>query len=237
MRSSFAQAAPATARATPRARAAAPAKAQGFTLLEIMIALSMTAMLLTMLTAGMYGVVRDWDNNAQGLERSLDETVALLQIERALQGAFPHSYRDANTLARQLFFAGDAESLSWVSTVSPQRNAGLTAWRLTDEPGTGVLLQLAPALSDNPAQRLEAAEPRLLLADYTLEFNYLYENLELERNWRDRWAGDELTVLPMAVHIRLRPARNSGLREELEVVAPIRAVEHRNLAPTTGILQ
>ncbi|HDZ08714.1 prepilin-type N-terminal cleavage/methylation domain-containing protein [Pseudohongiella sp.] len=216
---------------------ATPARSQGFTLLEIMIALSLTAMLLTMLTAGMYGVVRDWDNNAEGLERSLDETVALLQLERALQGAFPHSYRDTDTLARHVFFTGEPEALSWVSTVSPQRNAGLTAWRLYDEPGTGVYLQLAPALSDNPQQRLQDAEPRLLLADYTVEFNYLFEDLEFARRWRDTWAGDELTALPMAVHILLRPDADSARSEEINVIAPIRTVEHRSLAPTTGLLQ
>lgn len=216
---------------------AGPARCHGFTLLEIMIALSLTAMLMTMLTAGMYGVIRDWDNNAQGLEATLDETVAILQLERALQGAFPHSYRDPDTLARQVYFAGDLASLSWVSTVSPQRSGGLTAWRLYDEPGEGVYLQLAPALSDNPQQRLDDAEPRLLLADYTLEFSYLFEDLDFERRWRDSWDGAELMALPMAVHIHLRPTRDSALTEELDVIAPIRTVEHRNLTPNTGMLQ
>lgn len=213
------------------------ARSRGFTLLEIIIALSLTAMLLTMLTAGMYGVVRDWDNNAEGLEKSLDETVALLQLERALQGAFPHSYRDPDTLARHVFFTGEPASLSWVSTVSPQRNAGLTAWRLYDEPGTGVYLQLAPALSDNPQQRLDDAEPRLLLADYSVEFSYLFEDLQSARRWRDTWAGDELIALPMAVHILLRPDADSARSDEINVIAPIRTVQHRNLAPNTGLLQ
>ena len=123
----------------------ASGRSRGFTLLEIMIALSLTAMLLTMLTAGMYGVIRDWDNNAQGLEETLDEAVAILQLERALQGAFPHSYREADTLARHVFFAGESTALSWVSTVSPQRDAGLTAWRLYDEAGAGIYLQLTVA--------------------------------------------------------------------------------------------
>jgi hypothetical protein len=41
----------------------------------------------------------------------------------------------------------------------------------------------------------------------------------------------------MAVHILLRPTRDSGLTDELDVVAPIRTVEHRNLTPNTGLLQ
>src|SRR5690606_23660518 len=93
-------------------------RAGGFTLLEILIALALTATLLTMLTAGVYGVVRDWDNNAAGLENSLEEAVALLQLERALHGAFPHSYRDMETLGYHVYFDGQADQLSWVSTVS-----------------------------------------------------------------------------------------------------------------------
>jgi general secretion pathway protein J len=97
---------------------------RGFTLLEILIALSLTAMLLSMLTAGVYGVVRDWDNNAEGLERTLDQSTALLQLERALQGAFPHSFRNLDTLGREVYFDGRSDELAWVSTVSPQRNPG-----------------------------------------------------------------------------------------------------------------
>lgn len=216
---------------------ATPGQSRGFTLLEIIIALSLTAMLLTMVTAGVYGVIRDWDNNAEGLEQTLDETIAVLQLERALQGAFAHSYRNPDTLVREIFFAGDRDTLSWVSTVSPQRNAGLTAWRLYAEAGEGVYLQLAPALTDNPAQRLDAAEPRLLLANYSVEFRYLFEDVEFDRRWRDAWGGDEILALPLAVHIRLRPDADARLTEDIDLIAPIHAWQHRSLESATELLQ
>ncbi|MDP2283569.1 MAG: prepilin-type N-terminal cleavage/methylation domain-containing protein [Pseudohongiella sp.] len=210
---------------------------RGFTLLEILIALSLTAMLLSMLTAGVYGVVRDWDNNAEGLERTLDQSTAVLQLERALQGAFPHSYRNIETLGREVFFDGQDDELAWVSSVSPQRNPGLTAWRLYSVSGEGVYLQLAPALSDYPGARLLDAEPILLISGYRAEFRYLFEDLQFERRWREEWDGATLQSLPMAVHIRLSRTDDGDRNNGIDVIAPILSTQHRTIQPTQGMLQ
>lgn len=213
----------------------------GFTLLEILIALSLTAMLLAMLTAGVYGVIRDWDNNSEGLENTLEQTVAFLQLERSLQGAFPHSYRDPETLGRHVYFDGESERLSWVSSVSPQRNPGLTAWQIFSESNGNVMLQLAPALSDHPGERLDSAEPILLVQGYDLEIRYLYEDLDFARRWRDEWSGMDLQSLPMAVHIRLIPADASGRgrtdpTQQVDIVAPVFSTRHRSIQPTQEFL-
>jgi len=213
---------------------------RGFTLLELLLALGLTAMLLTMLSAGVYAVVRDWDNNHEGLEATLEKTIGLLQIERALLGAFPHSFRDQRTLGRLIYFDGEPNRLSWVSTVSPQRDTGLSAWRLYTVAGEGVYLQLAPALSDDPGQRLEAATPTLLLPGYAAEFRYLFEDGDETRNWRRDWDGEDALSLPLAVHVQLTPMdRNRGgasergtfERETFEIVAGIRATTHRSISP------
>ena len=205
---------------------------QGFTLIEIILSLALTAMLLSLLSTGMYGVMNDWEDDTSALDERLDETIAILQLERALQGAFPHSYRNTDTLGRYVYFQGEDDSLSWVSTVSPQRSGGLTAWQLESVNNEGVYLKLAPAMSDNPSARLEDAELRLLLPNYTAQFSYLYEELDFSKRWRDDWPGHELSVLPLAVHIRLTPldARDSD-EGELDVVARIRANEHRQIRP------
>jgi general secretion pathway protein J len=209
--------------------------ARGFTLLEIILALSLTAMLLSMLTAGVYGVVRDWDNNAERLEQDLEQTIAILQLERALQGAFPHSHRDLRTLARHVFFAGAGDELSWVSTVSPQRGDGLTAWRLYST-REGTYLQLAPALSDDPSERLQDAPARLLFAAYRAEFQYLYEDLQFQRRWRSDWPGAVFNILPLAVHVRLIPI-DGDVANSLDIVAPLMAIEHRSIRPNLELIR
>jgi general secretion pathway protein J len=210
---------------------------KGFTLLELLLALALTATLMTMLTAGVYGVIRDWDDNASGLEHTLDETIAMLQLERALLGAFPHSYRDPATLGRHVYFDGEKNELSWVSSVSPQRQSGLTAWRLYSVGNQGIYLQLAPALSDHPGQRLRAADPILLLEGYRVEFSYLYQSSNLDRRWRDSWQAHELLALPLGVHLRLIPTGGNNAANTREIVAPIMANLHRSLQANTELLR
>jgi len=205
---------------------------QGFTLIEIVLSLALTAMLLSLLSTGMYAVMNDWENDTAVLDESLDETVAILQLERALQGAFPHSYRDVNSLGRLVYFQGEDEILSWVSTVSPQRTGGLTAWRLESVDDEGVYLQLAPAMSDDPVPRLEDVEPVLLLPHYTARFSYLYEELDFSKRWREDWPGREMHILPLAVHVLLTPIEEDGRRGVLNIVSRIRAYEHRQLRPS-----
>lgn len=206
----------------------------GFTLLEVLLALALTAMLMSMLTAGVYGVMRDWDDSATALEQSLDQTVAVLQIERALQGAFPHSYQDTETQGRHVYFIGASDELAWVSSVSPGRAPGLMAWQLGNG-RDGVHLRLAPAMADNPAERLLAAEERLLLENYRILFRYLLEDTEGARRWIDTWPGPEVNALPRAVHVTLSPL--TGSASPLEIVAPVIVHQHRYLSPNEWVVQ
>lgn len=206
---------------------------QGFTLVEIILALALTTMLLGLLSSGVFIVAEDWNRNSDNLDQNLDEALAILQIDRALQGAFPHSYTNEDTLARELFFTGEDDYLAFVSAVSPQRTAGLTSWELTSNSNDGVYLTLVPAFSDNPTARLEEAESRLILPGYTASFSYLFQDLNENLAWRDDWEAREYLSLPLAVYARFAPFNQEG--EVLEVLAPIRANLHRSIRPNTGI--
>ncbi|GGG59430.1 hypothetical protein GCM10011403_16000 [Pseudohongiella nitratireducens] len=207
----------------------------GFTLMEIIIALSLTAMLLTMLTAGMFGVVRDWDDDASALEDSMDQAITVLQLERALSGAFPHSYRNQETLAREIYFKGEEDSLAWVSEVSPGRQGNRTAWQLVND-SEGVMAYLAPAMSDNPDERLAEVEPRLLFPGYQASFEYLYEDLEFARLWRDSWPGADVNILPLAVHVHLRPD-DDMVSQPIDIIAAMPARQHRAIRPNLELIQ
>ena len=202
---------------------------RGFTLIEVLLALALTALLLTLLSTGMYVVARDWNDESDRLDTALDESLAILQLERALLAAFPHSFNSIETLLREIYFEGEDDRLRWVSTVSPQRTPGLTAWSLEGITGEGVGVRIAPAFSDDPSARLEAAEVRLLLPNYDLEISYLREPNALTREWTDEWFGSEQAALPLAVRILFRATERE--RSDYEIVAPIKAWRHRSIMP------
>ena len=204
----------------------------GFTLVEVILALALTTLLLGLLSSGVFIVAGDWNRNADVLDESLDEALAVLQIERALHGAFPHSYTNTETLSRQLFFSGESDYLGWVSTVSPQRTPGLTAWELFNVEDEGVYLTLVPAFSDDPSLRLQEAEPMLIFPDYQIEFSYLYEELDENRLWSEEWEAEELLSLPLAVYVRLGPYDED--EEVLEVLARVRNNLHRSIQANTA---
>ena len=201
----------------------------GFTLIEVILALGLTSLLLGLLSTSVFIVAGDWNRNSRVLDESLDEALAVLQIDRALHGAFPHSFTNEETLSRQIFFTGEEDYLAWVSTISPQRLPGLTTWELYSVPGEGVYLGLVPAYSDNPGLRLEESSPTLLFPNYDIEFSYLYEELEENKVWTDQWEAQELLSLPLAVHVRLSPYDNAV--DELEILARVRNNEHRSIRP------
>jgi general secretion pathway protein J len=210
-------------------------KQAGFTLVEIILSLGLTALLLGLLSSGVYIVADDWNRNSDVLDRSLDQALAVLQIDRALQGAFPHSYTNFDTLGREIYFHGEDDYLSFVSAVSPQRSPGLTVWEMYSVANEGVYLSLVPAFSDNPTQRLSESEPLLVLENYTAEFSYLYQDLNENRLWIDEWLGEEELSLPLAVYVRFVPERDvEDVNEELEIVARIKNNQHRSIRPTTN---
>ena len=204
----------------------------GFTLIEIVLALALTAMLLGLLSTGVFIVAEDWNRNSDVLDQNLDDALSILQIDRALHGAFPHSFTNEQTLSRQIYFTGEDDYLSWVSTVSPNRAPGLTAWELYSVDDEGVYLSMVPAFSDLPVERINDVEPILILPNYTVEFSYLYEEFDESKVWTEEWEGQDLLSLPLAVYARFEPLTRD--KEVLEVLARIRNNEHRSIRPNTG---
>ncbi len=208
---------------------------KGFTLLELMLAMGLSALLLGMLSAGVYSVVNDWRDETSVLDVTLDKALVVLQLERALMAAFPHTYLDEQRVSRFVYFQGTENELRFVSAVSPQLQPGLTAWRLQSDDDDGVELTLTPALSDNPDVRFETLSPLSLLNDYAAEFHYLLQRNSEEKEWLDSWNGEELQSLPLAVHIVLTPLDGNSGDEVLEIVAPIKTWRHEDIEPVVPI--
>ena len=134
-------------------------------------------------------------------------------------------------LARFIYFTGDERNVSFISTVSPQRNSGLTAWQLLSDDKEGVLLKITPAFSDNPDERLDALDAVPLLPGYRAELRYLVQKDIDSKEWLEEWEGNVRQSLPLAVELVLRPLQRDSNDDVLEILAPIRSWRNPDIEP------
>lgn len=205
----------------------------GFTLLELILSLTLSALVVLLLITGSSLITRNWHRQGSVLDEEMTRALSLLQIERALTGAFPHLYKDTeedNVAKPYIYFEGGAREVRWVSTFSPLRQKGLAAWRLAAGAEGELQLYVAPVFADNPDARLEAAPPHPVVPGYSAVFQYLVEE-NREKKWVDEWSARKFRSLPLGVYVRLIPLdRNSGSLP-FEITARIGAREHASLRP------
>jgi general secretion pathway protein J len=183
---------------------------------------------MLLLAMGMHSVLKEWTRSSNRLDESLDKVLVLLQIERALDGAFPHLYKDRDENKSYIFFEGDEKQIAWVST---GRQPGLTAWQLlsSDDEEGGIEIRIIPAFASDPTELLEEhAAAITVLKGYNADFEYLYvdEKIQEDTEWLTEWDGKERQGLPNAVRMRLESEDDD---EPLEVIAVIQAHQHQKI--------
>lgn len=184
---------------------------------------------MLLLTMGMNLVFKEWTRSSNRLNNSLDKVLVLLQIDRALSAAFPHSYRDSNENKKYIFFEGEADKIAWISTVSPGRLPGLTAWQLLPSDESGLEIRIVSAVANDPTERLERQDNAIIaLAGYKVSFEYLYvdDKFKEDTKWLTKWSAKKLQALPHAVRVYLDNGEDS-----LEIISVILAHQHPKIRP------
>jgi general secretion pathway protein J len=172
--------------------------ASGFTLIEVVIALSLVAALLAITFGGLRVGMAAWrrgDARAEQLQRgrSLNQLLA-----RAVGGAHPYQVEAAGQESGPPAFAGERDRLAFVTALPPVPlgpTIAFTAVSLSHEdggltiregalPGRAVFAELAPVFVD-----ASVAE---------LRFRYLRGE---DRTWAERWDPTTEQSLPAAVEI------------------------------------
>ena len=167
-------------------------RAQGFTLLELLIGMTLVGFILTLLFAGLNLGTRSWEAGERRMVTSSRQAVVVDFIRRALEQTYPLRWRVDNE--DQLAFAGEAESLRFVGTVAMHDGASgnhLIALDLADGE-TGRDLVMRWQLPDPRApgfEPLEQAQPKVLvkaIKGMTLAYFGSQANAE-EPTWHDQW--------------------------------------------------
>lgn len=193
---------------------------RGFTLLELLLALSIVAALLVIMFGGLRVGLAAW---RRGEERAavLEHGRSLAQLlERALAGTFPYLAALNASEEVRILFDGQPDRLTFV-TVSPPVPApvpvAFTAVSLSREaqgfalreqvmPNRGPLDRVAPVLVD----------PAVI----AVRFRYLSDGPE---GWQEQWDMAKEDALHRAVEITLATAAGRRAVEQPPLTVPIRA--------------
>ena len=178
----------------------------GFTLLEVVMALSLLAVMLAMLFAGLRSAARAWEAGSARGDRADQIALFATFVRRELSVAFPWRFKDA--AAVRLAFDGDANGVRFVSMrPSDIGGGGLAFVALQYEPGSGTgggRLVMRRAFADAAAadfKALDEAEPFPLIEGVeSARISYFGSENDLESpTWRDAWQ----VPARLPTHVRL----------------------------------
>jgi general secretion pathway protein J len=196
--------------------------ARGFTLLEMLIGLTLVGFILALLFAGLRLGSRSWDAGEQRMTASVERGVILDFIRRGLTLAYPMTWRIEEQ--QVIAFAGERTSVAYIGPVPSHDGTGgnqLISLGL-EETDTGKHLVMRWRLS-NPTEPgfdiLADADKKILIQGLdTLELAYFgKENEPDPPTWQDRWVMRK--TLPDLIRMRITLANGEAWPEI--VVAPV----------------
>jgi len=205
--------------------------ARGFTLLELLIGMTLLGFILALLFGGFRLAANSWDAVETRVERTNDQQLARALVRRLLAQMQPLRWKKA--VNQPIAFIGERKVLRAVAPLTGQAGAGgLRLIELGQESGeptqTGqtdngplrLVLRHAPLRYDAEdfAGGLGEAKSNLVLGDLdSLEFSYFGPEKRGEPpRWQDAWTNQQ--QLPQLVRLRLG-SRDTGWAEL--VVAPM----------------
>jgi general secretion pathway protein J len=181
--------------------------AAGFTLLETVVALTLLAVMLGMLFAGLRTGIRAWDAGSGRGDRSDQVLLTWSFVRKELTAAFPWRLKDP--LAVRLAFKGERERVRFVSMRPAEIGGGGLAFvsfefeppRGAERTGRLVMRRAFAAAESGDFAPVDAAEKFSLLDGVSaVRFEYFgAENDTTPPSWSDKW--DYTQRMPS--HVRL----------------------------------
>jgi general secretion pathway protein J len=177
---------------------------RGFTLVEVVIALTIVATLLVIMFSGLRVGLAAWqrgDERAQALERTRSITHV---ITRTLGAAYPYQASGTKGERARLLFEGEPGRVAFVTAAPPFPGADSVAFTAVTlaqasvpAPGLAVTQKILP--NEKPFDA--GLNPLLVDGAVTdVRFRYLKES---NGEWTERWDAAREKVLPLAVEVTM----------------------------------
>ncbi len=201
----------------------------GFTLLELIVALVLLALMASVMFGSLSMASRSWD----GGEAKVEQVSAMRQTQEFLREQLSAEFplRLKKVIEMPLLFAGERDEIRYAAALPPRvAEGGVYYFRLaivrTGEKSQLVLERMIPDPAAPREPEFRDAE-RSVLADGIAELRFRYYGRDADAidaatpTWRDRW--DDQQRLPLLIRIDVKPEK--GLPWPALVVEPRRAPE------------
>ncbi len=185
---------------------------RGFTLVELIIALSIVGALLVVAFGGLRVAVSSWRRGDERIEVQQHTRSLTVTLARALGGAYP--YRDARREGETpvLLFKGDANHVEFVTHASPFPTAIPVAFTAVviemktdgDRRTLVVRQRILPNREPFTAAALAIEDPAIA----AIELSYLGDG-----GWQPEWDAESDGGLPRAIKLALGAPGPNGVRD------------------------
>lgn len=193
----------------------------GFTLLELLVAMTLLGLLMVLIFGGLRFGARVWERSAVHTSGTDDVRIAQTLIRREIEGAYPYLLA-GNGIQPHIDFEGSAEGLTFLAplpnAVLPAGRARVKLFAVTDGGSSRLVVQMRPELAAGDDEKT-SEEDTLLAGLSAVRFSYFGSERPGEApSWHDSWYG--AMRLPALVRFEVTFAKgDTRLWPEL-VVAP-----------------
>ena len=196
-------------------------KQQGFTLIEVLLALTVSGLLLALLSQAFHQVTAQWETRFSTIQEDAHNAYRRHLIARSLRYTVPFVTPDSdNSEPLTIFFSGNTRSVRWM-TAKPVWEKGIAIATLQLEPtqsGDSVNLvyheqPLASVFPGHDVPTEKTSNRFVMKVNTNSKIDYLgYKNLDERLNlntqsapvppqWSPRFSGEQRQLIPLAVRV------------------------------------
>ncbi|WP_316369356.1 prepilin-type N-terminal cleavage/methylation domain-containing protein [Candidatus Thiodiazotropha sp. CDECU1] len=194
-------------------------RSDGFTLLEVMVAMLLLAVIMTTSVSMLFINLKGWERLTEHSDAILEEHLITKRVRSMIQHLVPLVWRDQKQ--RVLALSGETQLLQFLSKAPQQHNAGglfeyLLVQERAPEQGYSLVLYFSPLNPTATGLSLPENGARRVLLTGLEEIQFAYYGSKQERSnigWHNSWEAVSVRY-PELIRLTLRYPGDEGKTQE-----------------------